>query len=83
MPSRAWIGTDLPRLRPDVKTVRDPYSDETLMAFPAIPVDVAVLHALVADREGNARLNQNLAIDRELAYAAETVIVTAETMVDG
>ena len=82
MPSRAWIGTDLPRLRPDVKTVRDPYSGETLMAFPAIPVDVAVLHALVADREGNARLNKNLAIDRELAYAAETVIVTAETIVE-
>lgn len=82
MPSRAWIGTDLPRLRPDVKTIIDPYSGEELMAFPAIPCDVAVVHALVADRQGNARLNRNLAIDRELAYLAKTVIVTAEEVVD-
>lgn len=82
MPSRAWIGTDLPRLRPDVKTVSDPYTGETLMAFPAIACDVAVLHATVADRAGNARLNKNLAIDRELAYLAEKVIVTAEEIVD-
>lgn len=82
MPSRAWIGTDLPRLRPDVRQVIDPYSGEVLMAFPAIPCDVAVIHALVADRAGNARLNRNLAIDRELAYAAKTLIVTAEQIVD-
>ncbi len=82
MPSRAWIGTDLPRLRPDVKTIIDPYTGEELMAFPAIPCDIAVIHALVADRQGNARLNRNLAIDRELAYLAKTVIVTAEQVVD-
>lgn len=82
MPSRAWIGTDLPGLRPDVKTVIDPYTGETLMAFPAIPCDVAVLHATVADRAGNARLNKNLAIDRELAYLAGQVIVTTEELVD-
>lgn len=82
MPSRAWIGTDLPKLRPDVRTVVDPYTGETLMAFPAIHCDVAVIHALVADRAGNARLNKNLAIDRELAYLARHVIVTAEEVVD-
>lgn len=82
MPGRAWLGTDLPSLRPDVKTVIDPYSGEKLMAFPAIPCDVAVIHALVADQDGNARLNKNLAIDQELAYLADTVIITAEEVVD-
>lgn len=82
MPSRAWIGTDLPRLRPDVQMITDPYSGEKLMAFPAIHCDVAVLHAVVADRAGNARLNRNLAIDRELAYLADCLIVTAEEVVD-
>ncbi|GAB4399118.1 MAG: CoA transferase subunit A [Anaerolineales bacterium] len=81
MPARAWLGTDLPRLRPDVKTVQDPYSGETLMAFPAIAPDVAVLHALRADPEGNAELGGNLAIDEELALTAKTVIVTAEEIV--
>jgi glutaconate CoA-transferase subunit A len=82
MPSQAWIGTDLPSLRPDVKTIRDPYSGEALTAFPAILLDVAVLHGLEADPYGNVRLNNNLGIDMELAYAAKTVIVTVERLVD-
>jgi glutaconate CoA-transferase subunit A len=81
LPSRAWAGTDLFALRPDVRTVIDPYSGETLTAFPAIHVDVAVLHALEADADGNALLNNNLGIDLELVYAARTVIITAERLV--
>src|SRR5689334_17931829 len=49
MPGRGWVGTDLPKLRPDVKTVRDPYTGEELMAFPALKPTVAVLHALESD----------------------------------
>lgn len=82
MPSKAWIGTDLPTLRPDVKTIRDPYSGSELIAFPAIGCDVTVIHALVADKRGNARLNNNLGIDPELAVVGSTVIVTAEDIVD-
>lgn len=82
MPSMAWIGTDLPRLRPDVQTLIDPYSDQTVTAFPAIPVDVAVIHALAADRAGNVLINNNLGIDPELVYAADQVIVTAEQIVE-
>lgn len=82
MPSRAWIGTDLPRLRPDIRTVLDPYSDEELIAFPAIPCDVAIVHALQGDRDGNIRLNNNLGIDQELIYTADLVIATVERVVD-
>jgi glutaconate CoA-transferase subunit A len=82
MPSQAWIGTDLPSLRPDVKTVVDPYSGETLMAFPAIPVDVAVIHGLEADMQGNVKINNNLGIDLELVFAAKTVIATVERQVE-
>ena len=82
MPGRAWLGTDLPGLRPDVKTVDDPYSGETLMAFPAIRPDVAVIHALRADLSGNAQIGGNKGIDEELALAAGLVIITAEEVVD-
>lgn len=82
MPSRAWLGTDLAQLRPDVKMVRDPYSGEDLLAFPAIPCDVAVIHGLAGDRHGNVLINNNLGIDLELVYVAETVIATVETVVD-
>lgn len=82
MPSLAWVGTDLPGLRPDVKTVVDPYTNEQLTALPAIPLDVAVLHGLEADPHGNVKLNNNLGIDMELAYTAKTVIATVERIVD-
>lgn len=82
MPSTAWIGTDLPTLRPDVKTITDPYTGETLTAFPALRPDVTVLHAVEADRSGCIALNQNIGVDPELVYASRKVIVTFETLVD-
>jgi len=82
MPSLAWIGTDLPTLRPDVKTVSDPYTGETLTAFPAISCDVAVLHGLEADRAGNVKLNNNIGVDMEVSYIADKVIVTVERIVE-
>lgn len=82
MPSLAWVGTDLPKLRPDVKTVIDPYTGEELTAFPSIHVDVAILHGLEADSYGNVKLNNNLGVDMELVYIADTVIVTVEKLVD-
>lgn len=82
MPSSAWKGTDLPALRPDVKTIIDPYSGEELFAFPAIPIDVAVVHGLVADKEGNVLLNNNQGVDLELLFAAKKPIATVEKVVD-
>lgn len=82
MPSLAWLGTDLPRARPDVKTVRDPYSGQEYTAFPALRADVMVIHASVADRSGNAQIYGNFALDRELGLAADQVIITAERVVD-
>jgi len=78
MPSRAWVGTDLLQIRPDVKTIIDPYSNQTLVAFPAIECDVAIIHALEADRYGNCILGGNLAVDLELTTVAKQVIITAE-----
>ena len=82
MPSKAWLGTDLPELRPDVKTIIDPYTEDELLAFPAIPCDVAVIHGLAGDRHGNVLINNNMGIDLELVYVADTVIATVERVVD-
>jgi glutaconate CoA-transferase subunit A len=84
MPGYAWLGTDLPRLRPDVKIIEDPYNPgQQVVAFPAITWDVAVIHALQADLSGNALLNGNLGVDLELATGGEQVIITAEEIVEG
>src|SRR5512136_1257786 len=82
MPGQGWIGTDMLKARPDVKVIDDPYTGRPVVAFPAQKVDVAVIHAPLADRFGNARLMGNLAIDQEISLAAKTVIVTAEEIVD-
>ena len=81
MPGRAWLGTDLMKLRPDVHTVRDPYSGEELVAFPAIRPSISVIHALRADPEGNAQIGDNKAVDEELVVASDRVIVTADEIV--
>src|SRR4030042_433164 len=81
MPGHGWIGTDLPRLRPDIRTVVDPYTGEELMAFPAIRPDVAVIHALTAAFDGNALIGDNKGVDIELCLASKLVIVTAEVLV--
>jgi len=81
MPGLGWIGTDLPRLRPDVKTIIDPYSGEELMAFPAIQPDVAVIHAIKSDNDGNAVIGDNKGVDIELCLVAKTVILTTEELV--
>lgn len=82
IPSRAWQGTDMLKMRPDVQTITDPYTGQSLTAFPAIPCDVAVIHVLRADKSGNCVLGGNPTIDLELATIAQTVIVTAEEVVD-
>jgi acyl CoA:acetate/3-ketoacid CoA transferase alpha subunit len=69
-------------LRRDPRPTDLTYNGEELVAFPALKCDVAVIHALVADRSGNARINGNRGVDAELALVAETVIVTAEEIVD-
>lgn len=81
MPGRGWLGTDLPSLRPDVKTIIDPYNNECLMAFPAIKPDVAVIHAVRADRDGNSQIGRNKGVDEELALTSDIIIVTAEEIV--
>jgi len=81
MPGLGWLGTDLPRLRPDVRTVIDPYSSEELVAFPAIHPDVAVIHALVADPDGNALIGDNKGVDAELCLCSSKVIITTEELV--
>jgi glutaconate CoA-transferase subunit A len=82
MPGRGWIGTDLLRVRPDVKVIKDPYGEDQYVAFPAVSCDVAVIHALRADWSGNAHIGANQAVDLELGLVAEHVIVTAEEVVE-
>ncbi|MDQ1703082.1 MAG: glutaconate CoA-transferase, subunit, partial [Frankiaceae bacterium] len=51
-----------------------PFTGEELMAVRAITPDVAVLHVLRADEQGNAQVEGPLAIDPEIARASRRVV---------
>src|SRR5207248_3279170 len=50
---RGYRGVDLPKVNPNIKQITCPFTGEQLAAVPAIRPDVAVVHALRADRTGN------------------------------
>ena len=74
--------TDLLAVRPDLRTFACPLTGATLIAVPALRVDVAILHATAADRFGNCHLQGQLALDPHLPAVADVTIVTAERIVD-
>jgi glutaconate CoA-transferase subunit A len=55
LPMRAGLGSDVATYYPGLRTVRSPYDDgEELIAMPALPLDVALVHLNRADAHGNA-----------------------------
>lgn len=66
-------------------SVTCPYSGEELVAVPALPLDVAVLHATAADPDGNVVAPRWPSFlqdsDTVLARAARRVVVTVERLV--
>jgi glutaconate CoA-transferase subunit A len=79
---RGYIGTDLPKVNPHIKSITCPFTGETLAAIPAHRPDVAVIHALKADRAGNVLLEGILGVQKEAVLAAKRSIVTVEEVVD-
>ena len=83
LPYRGPFGSDLPGRYPEVyATTTCPFTGEELTAVRAIQPDVAIVHALRADAEGNAQWDGTSGPDVEMAKAARRVIVTCEEIVD-
>ncbi len=83
LPTRAGLGSDVLTLNPDLRTVRSPYADgEELVAMPAIPLDVALVHVHRADARGNCSiLGPDPFFDELFAGAATRTFVTCEAVV--
>ena len=82
MPVRGVAGTGIRDLHPEYGEVTCPFSGQTLVAVPALAPDVALIHALSADRRGNVHLRRPLVLDERFAHAAKRVVVTVERLVD-
>jgi glutaconate CoA-transferase subunit A len=79
---RGYKGVDLPKVNPAIRSVNCPYTGEVLATVPAIRPDVAIIHALRADRAGNVMLEGILGVQKEAVLAAKRAIVTVEEIVD-
>ena len=79
---RGYLGVDLPKVNPNIKHVTCPFTGERLAAVPAIRPDVAVIHALRADRAGNVMIDGIVGVQKEAVLAAKRSIVTVEEIVE-
>src|SRR6218665_1284809 len=77
------IGTDVLKHRADWRVIDNPFADspDPVVLVPAIRPDIALLHAPMADREGNVWIGRR----RELAtmvYASRRAFATVERIVE-
>lgn len=82
MPMNQTAATDLERSNPLIRRVVDPYSGQEVVVVPPLHPDVAVVHVQRADSSGNAHLWGIVGEQKEAAFAAKHVILTAEEIVD-
>src|SRR5512147_2812790 len=73
---------DLEKANPLYRTVTDPYSGKPVVVVPALKPDVAIVHVQRADADGNAHIWGIIGEQKEAAFAARKVILTAEEIVD-
>jgi len=79
---RGYRGTDLEEQRDIISRVTCPFTGEELAAVKAVNPDVSIIHAQLADREGNVMLWGITGVQREAVLAAKRAVVTVEEVVD-
>jgi glutaconate CoA-transferase subunit A len=81
MPMNPTAAGDLERANPHIRKVIDPYGGGEVVVVPALKPDVAIIHVQRCDADGNAHLWGIIGEQKEAAFAAERVILTAEEIV--
>jgi glutaconate CoA-transferase subunit A len=79
---RGYIGAELKRVNPNIKSVTCPFTGEQLAAVPAIRPDVTFIHAQKATRRGDVLIEGILGVQKEAVLAARRAVVTVEEIVD-
>jgi glutaconate CoA-transferase subunit A len=82
IPMNPTAAEDLEHANPQYKRVKDPYSGQDVVVVPALNPDVAIVHVQRADQFGNSQIWGILGEQKEAAFAADKVIITAEEIVD-
>lgn len=82
MPMNPTAAPDLEIKNPLYRKVQNPYGDGEVVVVPALNPDVAIVHVQRADAAGNAQIWGIIGEQKEAAFAARRVILTAEEIVD-
>ena len=81
LPLRTNLGSDLPAQNPNIRSVADPYTGDEVSVVPPLKPDVAVVHVQRCDASGNAHIWGIVGEQKDAAFAAKKVILTAEEIV--
>jgi glutaconate CoA-transferase subunit A len=82
LPMNQTGATDLEKANPNIKRIGDPFGGKDVIVVPALNPDVAIVHVQRADENGNAHLWGIIGEQKEAAFAAKKVVLTAEEIVD-
>jgi glutaconate CoA-transferase subunit A len=84
LPLRGLIGSDILRHRPDWLSIDNPFTGggDPIVLLPALAPDVAIIHAAMADEEGNLWVGRRREL-ATMAHAAHTTLATVEEIVPG
>jgi len=82
LPMKQTGATDLEKVNPQIKRIPDPFGGKDVIVVSALNPDVAIVHVQRADANGNAHLWGIIGEQKEAAFAAKKVILTAEEIVD-
>src|SRR5262249_1099664 len=82
MPFQLPVGSDLMQHGSFWREAVSPYTEEGVGQARRLEVDVLLLHAQRADREGNIEIQGARGLDLSLLGAAKETLVTVEEMVD-
>src|SRR5260221_14447027 len=75
---RGYVGSDLPKVNPRIRSIACPFTGDALAAVPALRLDVEVVHAQKAAREGNVLVSGIVGVQKEGVLAADRAVVTDE-----
>ena len=82
LPMRTNLGSSLPPENEMMKTVIDPYTGDEVSVVPPLKPDVAVVHVQRADANGNSHIWGIIGEQKDTAFAAKRVIISAEEIVE-
>jgi glutaconate CoA-transferase subunit A len=82
MPVRSMLGSDVYKKLDDIKEMECPFTGDKLALVPALNPDVAIIHVQKADSYGNAQIGGFPFMDKDIALAADKVILSTEQIID-